>query len=72
MIGSTPTSVPIAAVFFAAAVQILVHLPAFLYMDQYAAQRWSLMTFLCTALVMAIFIGGSVWIMYNLHDRMVS
>jgi cytochrome o ubiquinol oxidase operon protein cyoD len=72
MIGSAPRSAAIAAIFIAAAVQILVHLHYFLHMDLSSARRWNLMTFLFTALVMAIFIGGSLWIMYNLHDRMVS
>jgi cytochrome o ubiquinol oxidase subunit 3 len=71
MIGSAPKSVAIAAIFIAAAAQILVHLRYFLHMDQSSAQRWNLMTFLFTTLVMAIFIGGSLWIMYNLHYRMV-
>jgi cytochrome o ubiquinol oxidase operon protein cyoD len=71
MIGSTPKSLAIAAIFIAAAVQILVHLHYFLHIDQSSAQRWNLMTFLFTALVISIFIGGSLWIMYNLHYRMM-
>lgn len=64
-------SVVIAGIFVAAAVQILVHLHYFLHMDRSSSQRWNLMTFLFTVLVMAIFIGGSLWIMFDLHYRMM-
>ena len=64
-------SVAIAGIFIAAISQILVHLHYFLHMDSSSAQRWNLMTFLFTALVMTIFIGGSLWIMFDLHYRML-
>jgi cytochrome o ubiquinol oxidase subunit IV len=71
MIGSAPESVAIAAIFIAAAMQIRVHLRYFLHMDRSSAQRWNLMTLLFTAMVMVIFIGGSLWIMLDLHYRMM-
>lgn len=66
-----PPGVILAGVFGAAVVQILVHLHYFLHMDRSSAQRWNLMTFLFTALVMGIFIAGSLWIMIDLHYRMM-
>jgi cytochrome o ubiquinol oxidase subunit IV len=58
-------------IFIAAIIQILVHLHYFLHMDRSSGQRWNLMTFLFATLVMAIFIGGSLWIMFDLHYRMM-
>ena len=69
MIGSAPKAVAIAGIFIAAAIQILVHLHNFLHMDGSSSQRWNLLTFLFTALVMTVFIGGSLWIMVDLHHR---
>jgi cytochrome o ubiquinol oxidase subunit IV len=58
-------------IFAAAVVQILVHLHYFLHLDRSSAQRWNLMTLLFTLMVMTIFIGGSLWIMLDLHSRMM-
>ena len=71
MSGSASKAVTVTGIFAAAAIQILVHLHYFLHMDRSSAQRWNLMTFLFTVLVMAIFIGGSLWIMIDLHFRMM-
>jgi len=71
MAGDVPKAFAVAGIFIAASVQVLVHLHYFLHMDASSAQRWNLMTFLFTAFVMAIFIGGSLWIMFDLHYRMM-
>lgn len=70
MSGVLPRGATIVAIFAAAVIQILVHLHYFLHMDGSSTQRWNLMTFLFAVMVMAIFIGGSLWIMYDLHYRM--
>jgi cytochrome o ubiquinol oxidase subunit IV len=69
--GTAPREVTLVGIFAAAVVQILVHLHYFLHMDRSSSQRWNLMTFLFTVVVMAIFIGGSLWIMLDLHSRMM-
>jgi len=71
MSGSLSKSAAVSGIFIAAAIQVLVHLHYFLHMDRSSSQRWNLMTFVFTALVMAIFIGGSLWIMIDLHYRMM-
>jgi cytochrome o ubiquinol oxidase subunit IV len=71
MTGIAPREVTLLGIFAAAVVQILVHLHYFLHMDRSSSQRWNLMTFLFTVLVMTIFIGGSLWIMVDLHSRMM-
>jgi cytochrome o ubiquinol oxidase subunit IV len=71
MSGIAPRGITVLGIFGAAVVQILVHLHYFLHMDRSSSQRWNVMTFLFTVLVMAIFVGGSLWIMLDLHSRMM-
>jgi len=58
-------------IFISAILQILVHLHYFLHLDRSSEQRWNLMSILFAFMIMAIFVGGSVWIMFNLHYRMM-
>jgi cytochrome o ubiquinol oxidase operon protein cyoD len=58
------------AIFLAAFAQILVHLYYFLHVDTSSEARWNVWALLYTAFIMALFIGGGLWIMYNLHWRM--
>lgn len=71
MSGGLSTAPTVVAVFLTAAIQILVHLHYFLHMDRSSSQHWNIMTFAFTAMVMGIFIGGSMWIMFDLHVRMM-
>jgi cytochrome o ubiquinol oxidase operon protein cyoD len=71
MTGILPRAATLFGIAAAAVVQILVHLHYFLHMDRSSSQRWNLMTFLFAALVMTIFIGGTLWIMFDLHYRMM-
>jgi cytochrome o ubiquinol oxidase operon protein cyoD len=58
-------------IFGAAIVQILVHLHYFLHMDASSAARWNMLALLFTVLIMVLFVGGTIWIMYNLNYRMM-
>jgi len=69
MTGALPQSATIYAIFAAAIVQIFVHLRYFLHLDGSAAQRWNLIAILFTGLIIALFVGGSIWIMYSLNYR---
>jgi cytochrome o ubiquinol oxidase subunit IV len=55
----------------AAIAQILVHLHFFLHLDRSSEVRWNVLALVITALLMLLFIGGSLWIMYNLNYRMM-
>jgi len=55
----------------AAVMQILVHLHYFLHLDTSSAARWNVLALLFTLLIMIIFVGGTLWIMYNLNYRMM-
>ena len=54
-----------------AVVQILVHVVYFLHINTSAEQRSNLGALLFTAIVVAIVVAGSVWIMINLNSNMV-
>src|SRR5438105_3701280 len=63
----TPTLTVIAV---AAVVQILVHLRFFLRMDLSTTPRENLAAILFAGILIFFMIGGSLWIMSSLHDRM--
>lgn len=69
MTGALSRPMTIAAIFTAAVVQILVHLHYFLHLDRSPEQRWNVFALAFTAMVILIIVGGSVWIMFNLHAR---
>jgi cytochrome o ubiquinol oxidase operon protein cyoD len=51
--------------------QILVHLHYFLHLDTSSASRWNVMVLVFTFLIMGIFVGGTLWVMYTLNSRMM-
>ncbi|MEJ2060268.1 MAG: cytochrome o ubiquinol oxidase subunit IV [Gammaproteobacteria bacterium] len=71
MSGVLPKTITIVAIFAAAIVQMLVHLHYFLHLDTSSEERWNLLAILFTALIILILVGGSIWIMVNLHYRMM-
>lgn len=54
-----------------AVVQILVHLVYFLHMNTSSDERWNLVAFMFTMLIIGILVIGSLWIMYNLNINMM-
>jgi cytochrome o ubiquinol oxidase operon protein cyoD len=71
MRGTLSPAVTLAGIFSAAFVQILVHLHYFLHLDTTSAARWNVLALIFTLLIMALFVGGSLWIMHDLHYRMM-
>lgn len=65
---ATTTLVIIAAL---AVIQVLVHLRYFLHLDFKHTPRENLVTLAFTAVLIVIMIGGSLWIMFDLHHRMM-
>lgn len=53
-------------------VQIAVHLRYFLHLDLTPASHPELLVLAFAAILIFIMIGGSLWIMFDLHDRMMS
>ena len=54
-----------------AVIQIFVHLVYFLHMNTSSEERWNLIALAFTALIIAIVVVGSLWIMYNLNINMM-
>ena len=71
MSGALPRSATLIGIVGAALVQILVHLHYFLHLDSSSAARWNILALLFTLLIMTLFVGGTLWIMYNLNYRMM-
>jgi cytochrome o ubiquinol oxidase subunit IV len=64
--GAGSHEVAFIGVVAAAIAQILVHLHFFLHLDTSSAQRWNLNAILFTAVIMAIIMVGTLWIMSHL------
>jgi len=69
--GAIPRPVVLAGIFLAAIAQILVHLHYFLHLDRSSAARWNILALVFTILIMLLFVGGSLWIMSSLNQRMM-
>ncbi|MBE0650501.1 MAG: cytochrome o ubiquinol oxidase subunit IV [Bacteroidales bacterium] len=57
--------------FVAAVAQMLVHLHYFLHLDRSSAQKWNVLALAFTALLLFIFVAGTVWVLYTLNSRMM-
>lgn len=71
MTGALSHSYVLFAIFAAAAMQIAVHLHYFLHLDTSSAMRWNVLALVFALLIMTLFIGGTIWIMYHLKYRMM-
>ena len=71
MRGAWSAAATLAAIFSAGLVQILVHLHYFLHLDTSSAARWNVLALIFTLLIMVLFVGGTLWIMYTLNYRMM-
>jgi len=71
MSGALSSAAALAGIFMAGIVQILVHLHYFLHLDTTSAARWNVVALVFTLLIMALFVGGTLWIMSSLNYRMM-
>ena len=62
----------LAVIASAALVQALVHLRFFLRIDMRSTPRENLLALAFAAVLIVIMIGGSLWIMMDLHRRMAA
>lgn len=60
----------LAAILALAVVQVFVHVVYFLHMDRSAEQRWNVVAFAFTIMILVIVVSGSVWIMHNATTNM--
>ena len=61
----------VATIAITAVAQVLVQLVFFLHMNSSSEQRWNVIALAFTALLVFIFVGGTVWVMYTLNLRMM-
>lgn len=73
MTGAAPASTLVPVIFAIGAVQVLVHLVFFLHINGSSAgdNRWNLMALLLTALIAAIVVIGSIWVIYQSNLNMM-
>ncbi len=71
MSGALSPGATIFAIFAAGFVQILVHLHYFLHLDASSAARWNVVALIFTILILTLFVGGTLWIMWTLNYRMM-
>src|SRR5665648_625674 len=67
MNGAAPRWLILLGIFSMGISQIVVHLHYFLHLDTSSSARWNLLALLLTVLIMTLFIGGTLWIMYYLQ-----
>jgi cytochrome o ubiquinol oxidase operon protein cyoD len=70
MSATLPRRLVLIGIFGAAIMQILVHLHYFLHLDTSSKARWNVLALLLTILIMTLFVGGTLWIMYHLNYRL--
>ena len=58
-------------IFGFAIAQIVVHVIFFLHLDTRSEGGWTLISFVFTAIIVTLVIGGSLWIMYHLNTNMM-
>ncbi len=71
MSGAASLPATLAGICGAGLVQIVVHLHYFLHLNRSSAARWNVLALIFTILIMVLFVGGSLWIMWTLHYRMM-
>ena len=71
MSGAFSLGVTIFAIFATGAVQMVVHLHYFLHLDTSPAARLDLAALLFSIVILTLFVGGSLWIMWTLNYRMM-
>jgi cytochrome o ubiquinol oxidase operon protein cyoD len=71
MIGELDRQSTAFLVLAAALVQILVHMVYFLHMNTRSEGGWTMMALVFTVVIVAITLGGSLWVMHHLNANMM-
>ena len=71
MSGVVPRDMRLAFIVVLAVVQLLVQLVYFLHMGSSPDQRENTAIFICTGLLIAILVAGSLWVMHNANVNMM-
>lgn len=68
--GTLPRFTTLAIIAVAAVIQVVVHLRYFLHLNLTTTPRENILAIAFAAVLIAIMVGGSLWIMFDLHYRM--
>ncbi|RKD92386.1 cytochrome o ubiquinol oxidase subunit IV [Mangrovibacterium diazotrophicum] len=71
MMEEVPKKVAFIGLSIAALMQMFVHMRYFLHLDTSKAQRWNVVFIAFTAVLVFIFVGGTIWVMVTLNSRMM-
>ncbi len=69
--GVTPKYIAVIGLVIAAVLQILVHLHYFLHLDRSKDNMWNMVSIVFTALIVLVFIAGTVWVIFTLNSRLM-
>ena len=69
--GIRPLSAAVVGLVLAAIIQILVHIHYFLHLDLSKEMQWNFISIAFTALILLVFILGTVWVIFTLNSRMM-
>ncbi len=70
MLGSFSMPVNVGIIVITAILQILVQLVMFMHLDFKTEEGWNMLSFVFTVSILALVVGGSLWIMQHLHLNM--
>ncbi|WP_419913507.1 cytochrome o ubiquinol oxidase subunit IV [Hoeflea sp.] len=69
--GALPAAATFIAIAFAAIIQVLVHMYYFLHLNWRTTPKENMLALLFAAVLICILVGGTLWIMFDLHYRMM-
>lgn len=72
MNGSASKGALLAVIAISAVLQLLVQMVYFLHLGTAPDERWNLVSFIFTAIVIILLVGLSIWIMWSLNANMVA
>ncbi|QXI26329.1 cytochrome o ubiquinol oxidase subunit IV [Pseudomonas vanderleydeniana] len=72
MFPTLPRQITAWAVILSAVVQVFVHLKYFLHLDTATEQRWNLIAFVFSLIIILLLVGLSLWIMESIHINMLA
>ncbi|WP_110656096.1 cytochrome o ubiquinol oxidase subunit IV [Salinicola halimionae] len=71
MTGSFGIPTMMITVVVTAIIQVLVQLVLFMHLNTKSEGGWNVLSFVFTAGILVLIIGGSLWIMHNIHINMM-
>lgn len=71
MSGAFSTGITVLVIVAMAIAQILVQLVMFMHMNTKSDEGWNLTSFIFTLTILALVVGGSLWIMHHLQLNMM-